>query len=150
MNTFIKQGGPSSRTPLNDYQRVHFCQLTEQLLEQALAQFSVRATSQLPEDGWSSFTQTREYLLFITGAYACGFVCSDLKPKLDLDRVNRSPRDQIARMDLKKLRHYVHMLLRAERANDGYGSVIWEAVRSGALEVLLRRLAHDSDLLAPL
>ena len=150
MNHFIKQSAPSSRDALNNYQREHFCSLIEQLVERALAQFEVRVTSDLPEDGWESFTQTREYLLFLTGAYACGFVCTDLRPDLDLDSVNRSPEVHITRFNLKQLRLYVHTLMRVERANDGFGSVVWDSMRSGALELLLRRLVHDGDLVEPL
>ena len=150
MNHFIKHSAPSSRVALNNYQREHFCSLIEQLVERALAQFEVRDTSDLPEDGWESFTQTREYLLFHTGAYACGFVCADLRPNIDLDMVNRNPEAHVTSFDLKQLRHYAHTLMRVERANDGFGSAVWESMRSGALELLLRRLAHDGDLLEPL
>jgi hypothetical protein len=150
VNHFIKQSAPSSRVALNNYQREHFCSLIEQLVERALAQHEVRVTSDLPEDGWESFTQTREYLLFLTGAYACGFVCADLRPNIDLDEVNRNPEAHIARFELKKLRHYVHTLMRAERANHGFGSSVWESMRTGALELLLHRLAHDGNLLEPL
>lgn len=150
MTTYIKQSAPSSRTAINDFQRQHFCSLLEQLLSGALVQFGVRATSVLPQEGWERFTESREYRLFIEGAYACGFVCSDLRPNVDLNAVNQRPAEEMGRFDLKQLRHYVHTLIRSERASHGYGSLVWEAVLSGALERLLGRLANDSGLLEPL
>ncbi len=150
MKNFFKQSPPSSRSDLNTFQREHFCSLIQLLIEGALGQFQVRVTSDLPEDGWERFTDNREYQLFLTGAYACGFVCSDLRPDVDIDRVNRSPENHVDKFDLKDLRHFVHTMMRSERSNFGFCSAIWESMRSGTLELLMGRLAHDPRLLDPL
>lgn len=150
MKNFFTQNPPSSRTDLTIFQRDHFCSLIQLVIEGALAQFQVRVTSELPEDGWERFTDSREYKLFLTGTYACGFVCSDLRPDVDIDRVNRSPEDHVDKLDLKELRHFVHTMMRSERSNFGFGSAIWESMRSGTLELLMGRLAHDPGLLGPL
>jgi hypothetical protein len=150
VKNFFKQSPPSSRSDLNTFQREHFCSLIQLLIEGALGQFQVRVTSDLPEDGWERFTDNREYQLFLTGAYACGFVCSDLRPDVDIDRVNRSPENHVDKFDLKDLRHFVHTMMRSERSNFGFCSAIWESMRSGTLELLMGRLAHDPRLLDPL
>lgn len=150
MKNYFTQKPPSSRTDLNNFQRDHFCSLIQLLIEGALGQFQVRVTSDLPEDGWESFTDSREYLLFLTGAYACGFVCSNLRPDVDIDRVNRSPEDYVDKFDLKELRHFVHTMMRSERSNFGLGSTIWESMRAGTLELLLDKLKHDPGLLDPM
>ncbi len=121
----------------------------EQLISGALGQFGVRATSDLPPDGWERFTESREYRNFIEGAYACGFVCSDLRPDLDVDLINQRP-DEVGRFGLKRLRLYVHTMIRSERASHGHGSLVWESTRSGALERLLDKLANDEGLREPL
>jgi len=121
----------------------------EQLISATLGQFEARATSDLPPEGWEQFIESREYRLFIEGAYACGFVCSDLRPNVDLNLINQHP-DELGRFDLKRLRHYVHSMIRSERASHGYGSFIWESTRSGALERLLDRLSNDEGLREPL
>ena len=150
MKNFFTQNPPSSRTDLNDFQREHFCSLILILIEGALGQFQVRVTSDLPEDGWERFIDSREYKLFLTGAYACSFVCSDLRPDVDIDRVNRSPEGHVDKFDLKELRHFMHTMMRSERSNFGFGSAIWESMRAGTLELVMGRLAHDPRLRDPL
>lgn len=49
-------------------------------------------------------------------------------------------------MSLPQLRHYVHALMRTERATYGYGSVVYEAIRTGAVDVLCDRIERGSDL----
>lgn len=149
MTSYIKQSAASSRSAINNFQRQHFCTLLDQLIAGALSQFGVRTTSDLPEDGWERFAESREYQLFIEGAYACGFVCSDLRPNADLTLANQRPDEELGRSDLKQLRRYVHTLIRSERVNHGYGSNVWDSTRSGALECLLGRLVNDQSLLEP-
>lgn len=79
-----------------------------------------------------------EYDLFHDAAYACGFVCADLRPDYSIERANNLPSESIGQESLNGLRHYLHTLLRAERANrmDGYYSPICSAIESGALALV--------------
>lgn len=111
-----------------------------------MSHFEVESTTDLQEEGWGAFTELPEYELFTAGTYACGFVCSDLTPDVDLDTVKCRPREVLSSMTLPQLRHYVHTLMRSERAGYGYGSVIYEALRAGVIEALCERLERGSDL----
>jgi hypothetical protein len=136
----------SRRATVNEFQVQHLCGLCRLLVRSALDLFEVEAYVDLPEQGWESFTQMPEYRLFTSGVYACGFVCSDLSPTVDLGAVDERPGKALADLDLSQLRHYMHTLMRSERAGFGYGSVLYEAVRSGALDAFSERLERDADL----
>lgn len=136
----------SKRTPINEFQAHHFCELCRLLIQRALGYFGVQRSSELPEDGIEEFTQLPEYGLFTSGVYACGFVCSDFSPTVDINAVILRPEEVLANMTLPQLRHYVHSLMRSERAGYGYGSILYESIKSGALDFLCDRIARDSDL----
>lgn len=136
----------SRRSPINEFQAQHLCGLCRLLVQRTLDCFEVEACADLPEQGWESFTQMPEYRLFTSGVYACGFVCSDLSPTVDLGVVAARPAESLVNLHLPQLRHYMHTLMRSERAGFGYGSVLYEAVRSGALDVFCDRLERDANL----
>lgn len=142
----VVRRAPSKRSAINEFQVQHLCALTRLLVRSTLDHFEVEASADLPEESWEAFTSLPEYGLFTSGAYACGFVCSDLRPDTDLDEVRRFPIAVLGGMDLRQLRHYVHTLMRSERAGHGYGSVVYEALRAGALEAICERLERGSDL----
>lgn len=144
--TLISRRAISKRTPINEFQVQHFCELCRLLIHRALGHFGVKNSSELPENGSDEFTELPEYGLFTSGAYACSFVCSDFSPTADLCAVMQRPEETLTSMTLPQLRHCVHSLMRSERAGYGYGSILYEAIKSGALEVLCERLARDSDL----
>jgi hypothetical protein len=108
--------------------------------------FSVEASAELPEDGWVNFIDLPEYRLFTSGAYACGFVCSDLSPTIDLEVIKSRYSQILGEMNLPQLRNYLHTIMRSERAGYGSGSVLYESIRAGALEFLCERLERDTDL----
>jgi hypothetical protein len=116
------------------------------LVKRTLEHFEVESVEELSDEDWESFTEMPEYGLFTTGVYACGFVCADLKPDADLDAIRQRPIEAIQGANLPWLRHYVHTLMRSERAGYGYGSVVFEALRAGVLEQLSERLDRGADL----
>jgi hypothetical protein len=142
----IVRRAASKRSAIYEFQAQHLCSLIRFMAQAALAHFEVESEADLAEEDWEAFTKFPEYELFVHGAYACGFVCSDLRPNVDLSAVARRPGEALRGMSLPEIRHYVHTLLRAERGTDGYGSFIYKALRAGVLEALCERLQSGSDL----
>lgn len=142
----VVRRAPSKRVAINEFQTQHLCGLTRFLVQRTLDHFKVGAAADLPEDGWETFIKLPEYGLFMSGVYACGFVCSDLSPDIDLDAVKCRPNEALGLLTLPQLRHYMHTLMRSERAGYGYGSDIYEAMRAGVLEVVCERIERDADL----
>lgn len=87
------------------------------------------------------------YRLFIDAAEACGFVCTDFRPKLPFGfgEVNEAVEAALGQIPFPKLRLYVHTLVRAERWADSYSSPILEALASGALQLVAKRLESDAS-----
>lgn len=131
---------------VNEFQAQHLCALCSFLESRTLAHFGVRTLQDLPLEEDDEFTGLTEYDLFTSGVYACGFVCSDLLPDVDLEAIERDPQSVLDRMDLPRIRHYLHTLLRSERANWGCGSVIYSALRAGVLSALVQRIKDGEDL----
>ncbi len=144
--TLIVRRAPSQRSAINESQAQHLCSLIRFMVQEALAHFEVESVADLAEEDWDAFTELPGYELFTLGAYACGFVCSELRPDADLNAVASRPGEALRSMALPQIRHYVHTLLRSERAGYGYGSVIYDALRAGALDALCERLQYGSDL----
>lgn len=142
----IVRRAASKRSAINEFQARHLCALARYMVQAVVEQSEVDSVDDLPEEGWEAFTNMPEYELFVQGAYACGFVCSDLSPDVDLSAVTSRPRETLRVMSLPQLRQYIHTLTRAERAGHGYGSVIHDALRAGVFEVLCERLEYGSDL----
>ncbi len=144
--SLIQRQAPSKRSMVNEFQTQHLCALCTFLESRTLAHFGVRTHRDLPLEVDDEFTSLPEYDLFSSGVYACGFVCSDLSPDADLDAVERDPEGVLDRMNLPRIRHYLHTLLRSERANWGGGSVIYSALRAGVLSALVQRIKDGEDL----
>lgn len=142
----IVRRAASKRSAIHESQAQHLCGLIRFMVQETLAHFEVESVGDLAEDGWDAFTELPEYELFTLGAYACGFVCSDLRPDADLNAMARRPGEALRGMSLPQIRHYVHTLLRSERGTFGYGSFIYDALRAGALDALCERLQSGSDL----
>ncbi len=136
----------NKRSYINESQAQHLCSLIRFMVQAVMNQSEVNSVADLPELGWEDFTKLPAYELFVLGAYACGFVCSDLRPDADLNAVARRSGEALHDMSLPQIRHYVHTLLRSERAGYGYGSVIYDALRARALDALCERLQSGSDL----
>lgn len=144
--TLIVRRAASKRLAINEYQAQHLCALARRMVQAAMEQSKVRDVADLPEEGWDTFTELPEYEMFTLGAYACGFVCADLSPDADVNAVMSRPRDALREMSLPRIRHFIHTLMRAERAGYGFGSVIFTALRSGVFEALCARLEGGTDL----
>lgn len=140
---------PSGRSPVNQHQARHLVQLVRMLERDALQHFRVPVVSRLPKDRHVDFFKLESYRVFIEGAYACGFVCADLKPDNPLERARGSEAEAIARWPFGQLRQYLHYLLRHERWADGYSSPILESLSNGYLQQVADRLEKDDTLYEP-
>ncbi|WP_443699799.1 hypothetical protein [Pseudomonas sp.] len=139
---FITQKAPSRRTPVLSDQVQLFALLTRDL---------IRANEQSEGMGLEKFFELPEYQKFVLAAYACGFVCRDYSP-MDgglFEQMKNRPQEHLGACQLRVLRHWLHMLLRAERWAGNWSSHIQEALDSGALEVVVDRLERDQTLLEP-
>lgn len=129
--------------PFSRRSAVHACQV-DLFIPQArelIEAYTRRPNASL--DDWLDLPELRR---FVIGAYAAGFVCTDLAPMDDFEEMGSRPREHLGNAGFNKLRHYLHTLLRAERWADGYSSPIREAIVSGALEIAVDRLANDESL----
>lgn len=142
----IARRAAGKRSAINEHQAQHLLTLARCMTEAAIFQWEVDSVADLPQDGWEAFTDLQEYELFVLGAYACGFVCSDLIPNADMNLITSRPHEALREMSLPQIRHFVHTLMRSERAGHGYGSVIYGALRAGVFEALCERLEYGSDL----
>jgi hypothetical protein len=100
----------------------------------------------LPRDRHAEFFKLEAYRIFIEGAYACGFVCRDLKPDNPLESDRERPVAAIAGWSFAQLRQYVHYLVRHERWADGFSSPILDALAAGHLQQVADRLETDESL----
>jgi hypothetical protein len=139
----------TKRSAVNQHQARHLSQLIRLLERQALAHFRVKSPARLPTGRHKEFFRLEAYPLFLEGAYACGFVCGDLKPDNPLEGERARPAEAIAGWSFQRLRRYVHYLLRHERWADGYSSPILEALAAGHLQQVGQRLDLDQSLYEP-
>jgi hypothetical protein len=142
----IHRKPPSKRTPVTEHQARFLATLIDQLESALLVHFEVRSTASMPYERFQEIWKVGEYRRFVDGAYACGFVCRDFKPDFPFESGNHRPEETIRAWTFHELRHYIHTLLRAERWADGYSSPILEAVMSGALREVAKRLESDESL----
>ncbi len=96
-----------------------------------------------------SFRDLPEYGRLIHGAYACGFVCRDIDGAALAERMTAmtGEPDCLRHADFSTIRRYIHTMMRAERhadaGTDFGGGFIFEAIRSGALDIVAERLEKD-------
>ena len=129
--------------PFSRRSAVHECQVELFVL---LAKELIEAQTRRPQTSLADWFELPEYRRFIVGAYAAGFVCTDLAPMDDFEEMNTRPREHLFGIGFNKLRHWVHTLLRAERWADGYSSPIREAIAGGVLGIVVGRLESDRSL----
>lgn len=122
---------------------VHSCQAE---LFALLARELIEAYTRKPNASLTDWLDLPEHRRFVLGAYAAGFVCTDLAPMSDFEEICSRPREHLGVAGFNRLRHWIHTLLRAERWADGYSSPIREAIVSGALEIVVYRLENDMSL----
>lgn len=142
----IARQPPSRRSVVTQHQARHLVQLVRLLEREALAHFRVPVASRLPRDRHAEFFRLDAYRIFIEGAYACGFVCRDLKPDNPLEGEREQPALAIARWTFPVLRQYVHYLVRHEVWAEGFASPILEALAAGHLQQVADRLETDATL----
>jgi hypothetical protein len=146
--TKISRRTPGRSSVVNQHQARHLAQLVHLLEREALTHFRVPVASKLPIDRHADFFKLEAYRIFVEGAYACGFVCSDLKPDNPLEGERTRAPQAIDAWTFPELRQYVHYLLRHERWSDGYSSPILEALAQGHLQRVAERLERDDSLYA--
>jgi hypothetical protein len=134
---------------VTQHQARHLVQLIRLLEREALAHYRVPVASRLPRDRHVEFFKLEAYRLFIEGAYACGFVCRDLKPDNPLETERDRPEQAIGRWSFIVLRQYVHYLVRHERWADGFSSPLLESLAAGHLQQVADRLETDESLYEP-
>lgn len=137
---------PLKRSHINSYQAEHFVELICRLEASVLEYFQVPSCERIPIHRFMEIFALPDYRLFLTGAYASGFVCQDFSLDFDLNEVNRNPGLTIGYCEFPVLRHYIHTLIRGERWADGYSSPILEALVSGALRLVATRLKYDFSI----
>jgi len=145
-STRIARSPPSRRSVVNQHQVRHLVQLVRLLERSALAHFRVPVAARLPRERFAEFFRLEAYSIFIEGAYACGFVCRDLRPDNPLEGARDRAADLIAAWTLPQLRQYVHYLVRHERFAEGYSSPILDSLIAGHLQQLADRLETDASL----
>ncbi|MCM2312284.1 MAG: hypothetical protein NDI84_12865 [Steroidobacteraceae bacterium] len=134
------------RSAVTQHQARHLVQLIRLLEREALAHFRVPTASRLPKDRQGEFFKLDAYRIFIEGAYACGFVCRDLKLDNPLEAVGDRTSEVIAGWSFPALRQYVHYLVRHERWAEGFSSPILESLAAGHLQQVADRLETDDSL----
>jgi len=142
----ISRRPPSKRSAVTQHQARHLVQLIRWLEREALNHFRVPVASRLPKDRHAEFFKLDAYRIFIEGAYACGFVCRDLKPDNPLEGERDRAAAVIAGWAFPELRLYVHYLVRHERWADGYSSPILDSLAAGHLQQVADRLETDDSL----
>lgn len=147
--TRISRRAPNRRSPVNQHQARHLVQLVRLLERDALAHFRVPVAARLPRERFDEFFKLESYRVFIEGAYACGFVCGDLKPDNPLETERERPVDAIARWSFPQLRQYVHYLVRHEVWAERFSSPIYTALADGHLQRIADRLDADDSLYEP-
>ena len=140
---FIQSLPASKRSTINEHQAQHFMQLIEGLGKQACAHFRVPTVNQLSSEAYLEFFNLEYYKLFVTGAYASGFVIRDASPQNPLESFAENPETAILQVDFATLRQTVHFILRAERWADGLSSPILDSYINGLLPAIAQRLRVD-------
>ena len=93
-------------------------------------------------DVWFSLP---EYDAALNEAYALGLVHGDLSADgFDIPGIHSRPAEHLGQMSTAEVRRYVHALWRCERHAHPHGSLVLDAVQSGALGIAARRLAACS------
>ena len=145
----ISRKAQSRRSAVTQHQARHLVQLIRWLEREALGHFRVPVAARLPRERYAELFRLEAYRVFIEGAYACGFVCRDLKPDNPLEAERDRPAQAIAAWSFPQLRQYVHYLVKHERWADGFSSPILEALVAGHLQQVADRLESDDSLYEP-
>ncbi|MGF6658198.1 hypothetical protein OKW34_008788 [Paraburkholderia youngii] len=145
----IRRRPPSKRSVVNEFQARALALLIDHLEKAALHLFEAPSRERLPLERHEEFFALPEYQLFVEGAYACGFVCTDFAPGGPTVERGERVEEVVGYWSFFELRHHVHTLLRSERWADGYSSPIFQSLALGALTAIGQRLANDDKLYEP-
>lgn len=137
---------PSRLDPISNDQAELVSDCIEDLNAALLAEFDVRSVADADANAFRRIFEIREYKRFARALYACGFVTHDTDCVFPLDAANASPKAVLGACRFEDIRHYLHTLSRDERWSDAYSSPIFEAMRSGALQLVGERLRKDPIL----
>jgi len=128
----------SRRSPVRSDQAQLFAILTRDLIQ---------ANERYASMSLDAFFQLGEYRKFVLSAYACGFVCDDYSSEMKgagFEAMKQRPQEHLGSCSFSVLRHWVHVLLRAERWAQGWSSHVREAIESGALAIVAGRLEEGA------
>jgi hypothetical protein len=142
----IRRKPASKRSAVTEYQARLLALLIDTLEAAAVRRFGAPTAERLPAERHEEFSALPEYRLFVEGAYACGFVCTDLDPGGPTIDSGERVEETVDRWSFFEVRRYMHTLLRSERWADGYSSPIFEALIQGVLRAIGHRLANDDAL----
>jgi len=143
---FIQKKPCSKRSHVNEYQAHHLADLIDRLARDACAHFKVADVSRLPTEQHGEFFKLDTYMLFINGAYACGFVMRDAMPDNPLAESREGTEIAVRSLDFMRLRQLLHFLLRHESWSDGNYSAILNALANGLLPAIAEKLRSDQSL----
>lgn len=136
----------SKRSVINEFQAGLFVDVSNVFINKSADVLRFLDLNHSPENDFEKITGLPEYAQFINAAYACGFVCRDLNPKINLELVNSRPKESVNSWTFPEIRCYVHTLVRAERWAGGHSSPIYDSILSGALKTVIERIRTDSTL----
>ncbi|MBH1971992.1 hypothetical protein FK216_11890 [Moraxellaceae bacterium AER2_44_116] len=145
---YIKPSPVSKKSAVSAAQVDFFVMLVERLERALMRYFQVRKCGQISADAFERIYGLDEYILFVEGSHACGFVCTDMASDFDFAFRNAKHEVVIPTLNFPQIRQYIHTLLRAEKWADGCESPILDALRSGALQAVSSRLKSDRTLYA--
>lgn len=137
---------PSKRQILTEHQAQFLGNLIQELNDVVPWEFNVNDFSEIDINEFAKIFDNTEYIRFMGGLYACGFVSQGYKDFFDLEMANLRPQEVLGDCDLAQLRWYLHTLARAEKWAEHYSSPVLEALCSGALQIVGKRLIGDERL----
>ena len=140
----IKRGLPTKRSRIYGEQVMFMAKVIRRLEAACHRKFGEK--TDLTYEEFLDFRDMDEYSAFSEAAFVCGFVCEDFGLSFPLEEIHSSPEEMVSRMPFSKIRHYIHVLQRAEKWQSDYSTTLWTAVMSGALRLVADRLISDTSL----
>lgn len=130
----------SKRTPISEDQAVLMALLMQDLLE-AFGADPCMDNQQLHS--------LPAYQRFILGARACGFVCREESVMCNFNETLEQAVTFSKNANTQEIRLFLHSLLICESWTDGLASPVRLCIKTGAMEVLAKRLKSDDLLRMP-
>lgn len=140
----IKLGVPSKRAYIYEFQASYFA-LAIRGLESAFF-LKFRKGERITFEGFEIFRDFPEYAHFHEAAMVSGFVCSDFSGYYPFEALHEAPSERVPEMTLSDIRHYIHTLHAAGRFSSEYNETLWNAIASGALDIVASRLEGDPSI----